>query len=179
MTHARLTELAAAEPAGAHGVSFLPYLQGERVPDRPHATGALVGLRPGLMRPGVIYRAALEGATFALVHGARRLAALGVVPRELRVVGGASRNALWRQVLADAFDAPLRFPAEPESAALGAAMQGAAVAAGARVADYVRTRPPMMLAGTVMPSAGSGAATAEAFARHESRADAWLSGRSG
>ena len=175
MTHARLTELAAAEPAGAHGVSFLPYLQGERVPDRPHATGALVGLRPGLMRPGVVYRAALEGATFALVHGARRLAALGVVPRELRVVGGASRNALWRQVLADAFDAPLRFPAEPESAALGAAMQAAAVVSGAGVAEFVRTHPPAMLGQPVRPSPGSAAATTEALARHKSRAAAWLS----
>ena len=179
MPHARLAELAAAEPAGAHGVSFLPYLQGERVPDWPRATGALLGLRPGLMRPGVVYRAALEGATFALLHGARRLAALGVAARELRVVGGASRNALWRQVLADAFDAPLRFPAEPESAALGAAMQGAAVAGGVRVADFIRAHPPAMHAETVRPRPESVAATAEAFVRHESLAAAWAPSHGG
>ena len=179
MPHERLTGLAAAEPPGAHGASFLPYLQGERVPDWPHATGALLGLRPGLLRPGVVYRAALEGATFALLHGARRLAALGVSARELRVVGGASRNALWRQVLADAFGAPLRFPAEPESAALGAALQGAAVAAGASVAGFVREHPPAMLAEVVHPEPAAADAMAEAFARHESRAAAWAAEAAG
>lgn len=42
---------------------------------------------------------------------------------ELRVVGGGSQNKLWRRVLADAFQLPLRFPSEPEAAALGAALQ--------------------------------------------------------
>jgi xylulokinase len=78
------------------------------------------------------------------VHGASRLAALGLPARELRVVGGGSRNALWRRILADAFGVPLRFPAEPESAALGAALQAAAVASGTTVAAFVRAhRPPM------------------------------------
>lgn len=175
LSHDRVTELAADEPIGTHGVSFLPYLQGERVPDWPHATGALLGLRPGLMRPGVVYRAALEGATFALLHGARRLGSLGVHARELRVVGGASRNPLWRQLLADAFGAPLRFPAEPESAALGAALQGAAVATGAGIAEFVRAHPPAMLPERLHPRPESAAATAEAFARHEARAAAWAS----
>ena len=179
LPHDRLTELAAAEPPGAHGVSFLPYLQGERTPDWPHATGALLGIRPGLMRPGVVYRAALEGATFALLHGARRLGALGVPASELRVVGGASLNPLWRQVLADAFGAPLRFPAEPESAALGAALQGAAVASGARVAEFVRAHPPAMHPAGVHPRPEAAAATAEAFARHEARAAAWASSHGG
>ena len=55
---------------------------------------------------------------------------------ELRVVGGASRNGTLRRVLADAFQLRLRFPAEPESAALGAAMQAAAVCAGEDVAGF-------------------------------------------
>lgn len=42
---------------------------------------------------------------------------------ELRVVGGGSQNKLWRRIVADAFQLPLRFPAEPEAAALGAALQ--------------------------------------------------------
>ena len=175
LPHDRLTELAADEPIGTHGVSFLPYLQGERVPDWPHATGALLGLRPGLMRPGVVYRAALEGATFALLHGVRRLGSLGVHARELRVVGGASRNPLWRQLLADAFGAPLRFPAEPESAALGAALQGAAVASGARVADYVRENPATTCAECVIPRPEATTAMAEEFTRYEARAVAWAS----
>mmetsp|Transcript_29678 Transcript_29678/g.94986 ORF Transcript_29678/g.94986 Transcript_29678/m.94986 type:complete len:172 (-) Transcript_29678:490-1005(-) len=62
-----ISALAAAEPAGCDGVSFVPFLAGERTPNWPHASGALVGLRAGhLARPGLLYRAALEGATFAL-----------------------------------------------------------------------------------------------------------------
>lgn len=45
------------------------------------------------------------------------------------MVGGGSKNALWRRVLADAFQLPLRFPVEPESAALGAALQVGGVGA--------------------------------------------------
>lgn len=61
---------------------------------------------------------------------------------ELRVVGGGSNNKLWRRVVADAFQLPLRFPAEPEAAALGAALQAAAVHSGTPVADYVAAHPP-------------------------------------
>jgi xylulokinase len=151
MPHDRLTELAADEPIGAGGVTFLPYLQGERAPDWPHARGVVHGLEPGSMRPGALYRAALEGATLALAHGAKRLAALGLAARELRVVGGGSRNPLWRRILADAFGAPLRFPAEPESAALGAALQAAAVASGTAASAFLRAHPPLMSPETVEP----------------------------
>ena len=151
MPHDRLTELAADEPIGAGGVTFLPYLQGERAPDWPHARGVVHGLEPGSMRPGTLYRAALEGATLALAHGAKRLAALGLAARELRVVGGGSRNPLWRRILADAFGAPLRFPAEPESAALGAALQAAAIASGNSASTFLRAHPPSMSPETVEP----------------------------
>jgi hypothetical protein len=60
------------------------------------------------------------------------------------VVGGGSRNKLWRRIVADAFQLPLRFPAEPEVAALGAALQAAAVHSGVPVADYVERHPPPM-----------------------------------
>ncbi|MBU3684306.1 MAG: xylulokinase [Phycisphaerales bacterium] len=151
LPHGQLTELATAEPIGAGGVTFLPYLQGERAPNWPHARGVIHGLEPGSMRPGPLYRAALEGATLALVHGASRLAALGLPARELCVVGGGSRNALWRRILADAFGVPLRFPAEPESAALGAALQAAAVASGTAVSAFVRARRPPMSPDVVEP----------------------------
>ena len=66
----------------------------------------------------------------------------GVTANELRVVGGGSKNRLWRRIIADAFQLPLRFPAEPESAALGGALQAAAVCAGVPVAEYVAENEP-------------------------------------
>lgn len=73
MTHEQLTSLAEQEPPGCGGVTFLPYLLGERTPNWPHATGALTGLRPGCLRPGLLYRAALEGTTLLLLAGLRRM----------------------------------------------------------------------------------------------------------
>ena len=42
---------------------------GERTPNWPGSSGVLIGLRPGQMRPGLLYRAALEGATYSLLNG--------------------------------------------------------------------------------------------------------------
>jgi xylulokinase len=124
-THDELAALAEAVPVGCDGVTFVPYLAGERVPDLPDATGALLGLRAGSLRPGVVYRAALEGVALNLAWGLERMGAMGEATaiERANVVGGGARNALWLQVLADALGIPLTPLAEPESAALGAALQ--------------------------------------------------------
>ena len=60
-----------------------------------------------MVNPGVAYRAAMEGATYSLLAGVRRMSELGMpAPREVKVVGGGSKSPLWRQILADAFDVP-------------------------------------------------------------------------
>ena len=123
LSHEGITELAAREQPGCREVSFLPYLSGERTPNWPQSTGAILGLRPGLLRPGLLFRAAMEGAMFSLLAGLHRLRGFGLGAEELRVVGGGSANRLWRRVVADAFQLPLRFPVEKEAAALGAALQ--------------------------------------------------------
>lgn len=71
LDHETITTLAEEEAAGSEGVNFLPFLTGERTPNWPHSYGVLTGLRQGGMRPGLLYRAALEGATFSLLNGAR------------------------------------------------------------------------------------------------------------
>lgn len=176
MGHAELTSLAAAEPIGCHGMTFLPYLLGERVPDWPHASGTLLGIRPGLLRPGCTYRAAIEGATLALWQGHRRMRALGLQPSSLRVVGGAARNPLWRQVIADIFGMPLRFPVEPDSAALGAALAGAAAAAGEPLASFVRARPPAVEPEACEPRAHAHAEYAAVAARFDALGAALFGG---
>ena len=121
--HASLAARAAAIEPGARGVVWLPYLQGERVPDLPRACGVIAGLRHGSLDAGLLYRAAVEGVAMNLELGLERMRALGLSIDRLRVVGGASKSALWRRILADALALPVQGLAEPESAALGAALQ--------------------------------------------------------
>lgn len=148
--HEEMTAQAEAVPAGSDGLLFLPYLQGERVPNLPHATGALLGIRPGSLTAGRVFRAAMEGATLGLVSGVERMKRLGLQVGNVRVVGGGSKNRLWRQILADALGAPVEVLVEPESAALGGAIQaywvtrraaGEDVAIGAVAAELVAVAP--------------------------------------
>ena len=74
----------------------------------------------------------------------KSLQSFGVTANELRIVGGGSKNPLWRQIIADSFQLPLRFPTEPESAALGGALQAAAVYNKASVAEFIlENEPPL------------------------------------
>lgn len=127
-SHQELTELARAVAPGADGLLLLPYLVGERVPNLPHATGSLHGIRPGVLTAGHLYRAVLEGTALGLVAGIERMKALGLEVKELRMVGGGSKNSLWCQIFADALGVKVNRLIEPESAALGAALQAAWVA---------------------------------------------------
>ena len=150
---------------GCGGVRFLPYLVGERSPNWPHASGALTGLRPGtLTQRGVLYRAALEGATYSLLSGVRRMSELGLPPpTHLSVVGGGSKSAVWRQTIADAFGVPVRRLLEPESAALGAAMQAAAMLEAVPTREYVLRHPPPYADGEERPDAAAAKAHAENY----------------
>lgn len=121
--HGTLTAAASRVPPGCEGLLWLPYLAGERVPDLPEAAGTLEGMRAGHLRPGVLYRAALEGTSLNLGWGVERMRGLGLGVDHAHLVGGAARNELWREVLADVLGCPVTPLAEPESAALGAALQ--------------------------------------------------------
>ena len=155
--HDALTAAAARVPAGADGLVLLPFFVGERVPDLPLATGALAGLRPGLLEPGHLYRAALEGTALNLAEGLDRMQSLGLRVDEVRLTGGGAKNALWRQILADCFGVPVRVLVETETGALGAAIQAIwAVrrAAGEReLAIDAVARPFVQLGATVTPRA--------------------------
>lgn len=167
MDHATITELAEQEEPGCEGVNFLPYLTGERTPNWPSSYGALTGLRAGHIRPGLIYRAALEGATYSLLNGIDMLKKYGVTANELRIVGGGSKNRLWRRIIADSFQLPLRFPTEPESAALGAALQAAAVHVGMPVNDFVESHAPPLEDEVMQPNPENAEKYAAAFQRHK------------
>lgn len=123
--HAALEKAVAAAPAGSGGLLLLPYLDGERTPNLPHGRGVLFGLTRANTNRGHQLRAAMEGVTLGMNYGLRRLAALGLRPREIRLTGGGAKSAAWRQIAADIFGVPVVKMAEDEGAALGGALQAA------------------------------------------------------
>jgi xylulokinase len=111
-----------AEPAGARGVTFLPYVSGERTPHLdPHARGGWVGV--GLDHgPGTLMRAALEGVAFSIRDGLDALQDAGHRVATLRLVGGGTLDLRWRQLLADVLARPLAAVDVPAASARGAAL---------------------------------------------------------
>jgi len=120
---------AAAWPAGTEGLTFLPYLAGERTPHAdPDARVEFVGL--GLRHDrGALVRAVLEGVAFGLRDSLDLVSALGGGPELGRVSGGGARSELWLRIVASVLELPLERVAVDEGAAFGAAILGG-VAAG-------------------------------------------------
>ena len=123
--HAALNAAVAAAPAGAGGLVLLPYLAGERTPNVPDGSGVMLGLNNQNFSSGHVARAAMEGVTMGMNYGLRRLAALGVKAKEIRVTGGGAKSPVWRQIMADIFGVPVVAMVEDEGAALGGALQAA------------------------------------------------------
>ncbi|MGH7427480.1 MAG: xylulokinase, partial [Candidatus Methylomirabilaceae bacterium] len=113
---------AAATPAGAEGLLFLPYLTGERTPHAdPFARGAFVGLTVRHGR-GHLIRAVMEGVAFGLRDALEILRDLGIPVTQVRASGGGARSALWRQILADVFATDVVTVTAADGAAYGAAL---------------------------------------------------------
>jgi xylulokinase len=108
---------------GAEGLVMLPFFNGERTPDLPHARASFHGLHYANFTPANAFRAAMEGATYALCNGFDALRAAGLDFSSIRLTGGGSRSAVWRQMIADVFELPVEVPVEQEGAAFGAALQ--------------------------------------------------------
>lgn len=126
-------DAAIANGAAADELAFLPYLSGERTPNRPHGAGVFVGLRPTHGRESIV-RAVVEGVTFGLAYALDALRRTGVAPAEVTLVGGGASSDAWAQLCADVFDLPVVRPAIVEAAASGAARQAQWVIEGARPA---------------------------------------------
>ncbi len=123
--HTELSRLALAAPAGAGGLVLVPYLEGERTPDRPEATGAVHGLRLATSTPAHLARAAIEGLLCGLADGVDALVAQGArVERVLLIVGGARSEAV-RRIAPAVLGRPVVVPAPGEYVADGAARQAA------------------------------------------------------
>ncbi len=122
---ARLDEEAASVPPGAEGVTFLPYLQGERTPHRDAAArGAFLGLSLAHTRAHMT-RAVLEGVCFALRDSLTILQRVGVSPTHVLLTGGGAKSALVRRLQGEVFGLPTATVNREEGPAYGAALLSA------------------------------------------------------
>lgn len=120
-----LDDLALQADAGAGGLVLVPYLDGERTPNLPGATGSLHGMTRTNMTAANLARAAVEGMLCGLADGLDALTDQGVVARRVLLVGGAAQSAAVRVVLPSLLGIPVVVPAAAEYVARGAARQAA------------------------------------------------------
>ena len=125
-----LSDLALSAPSGAGGLALVPYLEGERTPNRPDATGALHGLQLGTMTPQHLARAAVEGLLCGLADGLDALEAQGARIERVLLVGGGARSEALRRIAPTVLGRPVLVPPPGEYVADGAARQAAWVLAG-------------------------------------------------
>ncbi len=138
MSTAELDRAALEVAPGAGGVVMVPYLDGERTPNLPGATGALVGLRSDTDATQLA-RAAFEGVVCSLLDALDALDGAGVATREGRLflVGGGARSAAYRRIVADLAQRPVLVAPAEEHVARGACVQAAAVLRSCTVGEIV------------------------------------------
>jgi xylulokinase len=125
-----LGRLALSAPPGADGLVMVPYLEGERTPNKPHATGAFHGLRLANSTSAHLARAALEGLACLLADGLDAIVRLGIRVERLVLIGGGAKSEAFRQIAPSVFGMPVVVPPPGEYVADGAARQAASLALG-------------------------------------------------
>jgi xylulokinase len=125
--HGEFARLALAGEPGAGGLTLLPYLDGERTPNRPTATAVLAGMTSGVTRENFA-RAAVEALLCSLADA---VDALGVKPTRVLMIGGGARNPAVQQLAPSVFGQSVQVLDPGEYVALGAARQAAWALSGA------------------------------------------------
>jgi xylulokinase len=123
--HTELGRLAESAPIGASGLTLLPYLDGERTPPLPEATGSLHGLTRAAMNPASMARAAVEGMLCGLADGLDALTEHGVTADRIVLIGGAAASEAVRSCAPGLFGTEVVVPTPGEYVARGAARQAA------------------------------------------------------
>jgi xylulokinase len=123
--HAELSELALSAPPGAEGLVLVPYLEGERTPNKPDATGSLLGAQLHNLTPANVARAAIEGLLCGLADGLDALRDCGVPVDRALLIGGGARSAAVQALAPGVLDLPVAVPPAGEYVADGAARQAA------------------------------------------------------
>lgn len=168
----QFNDLVAQSSIGADGVSLLPFFNGERVPALPHATGSLHGLTLDNLTQANLCRAAVEGTTFGLRYGLDLLRQNGLQSRSISLIGGGSKSAVWRQIVADIMNTPVICTEQSEAAALGAAIQAAWCKSWSNghedtLADLCQRCVKLDLSSETLPIAANVAAFQQAYERYQ------------
>lgn len=109
-------------PRGSHRLIYLPYLMGERTPHlNPDARGVLFGLS-AIHTQADILRAVMEGVSYSLTDCLDVLREMGVEIDSMMACGGGAKSPIWRQMLADMYQAPVSTVMNTEGPALGVAI---------------------------------------------------------
>jgi xylulokinase len=124
-THDEVGALALSSIPGAHGLTLLPYFEGERTPNRPDATGVFSGMNIANSNPADIARAMIEGMLSGLADAVQALADLDVDIKRVLIIGGAAKNPAVGQIASALFGRPVLIPPAGEYVADGAAKQAA------------------------------------------------------
>ena len=132
--HDVLSRLALSAPEGSGGLVLVPYLEGERTPDKPWSTGAVHGLTLATSDPAHLARAAVEGLLCGLADGLDAIRSTGSEARRVLLVGGASRSEAVRRLAPAVLGVPVLVPPPGEYVADGAARQAAWVLGGGEAA---------------------------------------------
>ena len=123
--HDQLSSLALSAPSGSDGLIVVPYLEGERTPNKPDATGAVHGLTLTSSTPAHLARATIEGLLCGLADGLDAMVAEGVEVRRVILVGGGAKSAALRAIAPAVLGYPVSVPPPGEYVANGAARQAA------------------------------------------------------
>jgi xylulokinase len=126
-----LSRLALTAPPGSGGLAVVPYFDGERTPNRPDASGSVLGLRHDNATPAHLARAAVEGLLCGMADGLDALRDEGVAIERVVLVGGGARSEALRRIAPTVFGTSVVVPEPGEYVAVGAARQAAWVLSGA------------------------------------------------
>lgn len=127
-----LAALALAAPSGSGGLTLVPYFEGERTPNLPHATATLTGMTMAATTRENLARAAIEGMLSGLAAGVAALERQGVTTKRIVLIGGGAQSPAVQAIAGVVFSHPVTVPEPGEYVALGAARQAAWALTGVR-----------------------------------------------
>ncbi|MDR2974692.1 MAG: xylulose kinase, partial [Propionibacteriaceae bacterium] len=125
-----VARLALDAPSGAQGITLVPYFEGERTPNKPHATASLIGLTLGNASRTNLARAFVEGLLCCQADGLDAMVRLGLEPKRVFLIGGGAKSPATRAIAPTVFGHDVIVPPDGEYVAIGAARQAAWVLSG-------------------------------------------------